>query len=240
MEKKTLNILIWVTIFSIGMAFLESSVVVYLRALYYPEGFQFPIQKIDYDIGLTEFYREFATLIMLVSIGFIAAKTRLQRFAYFIYSFAIWDIFYYVFLKFLLDWPESLFTWDILFLLPVTWVGPVIAPVLCSLIMIFLALAIIWLQGRYQNVKIKLLEWLMLIIGSIVVIVSFTMDYVSFLHQFYTYGEIFTWQWTERSIELADMYVPMFFNWWVFIIGMLIIVGGVVRFIWRSQKGKIL
>ncbi|MBK6833902.1 MAG: hypothetical protein IPG89_06345 [Bacteroidetes bacterium] len=65
---------------------------------------------------------------MLVGAGIIAGKTRLTRFAYFIIAFAIWDIFYYVFLYVLLQWPESLFTWDILFLVPVPWTGPVIAP----------------------------------------------------------------------------------------------------------------
>jgi membrane protein implicated in regulation of membrane protease activity len=53
--------------------------------------------------------------------------------------FAIWDIFYYIFLWLLIGWPESFFTWDILFLLPVTWVGPVLAPVINSLTMIVLA-----------------------------------------------------------------------------------------------------
>ncbi len=236
MKKETIKIIIWVTIFSIGMAFIESSVVVYLRALYYPKGFNFPLQPIDLDIGMTEFLREFATLIMLVSIGFIAAKTKLQKFSYFIYSFAVWDIFYYVFLKFLLDWPESFLTWDILFLIPVTWVGPVIAPVICSVAMIFLAFSIIYLQGKYDNVKIKLLEWLSLIIGSIVVIVSFTMDYAAFLNEYYTYNEIFTWEWTKDSIELANKYVPQNFNWYVFIIGMLIIIGGIIKFIYRSRK----
>jgi hypothetical protein len=78
----------------------------------------------------------------------------------------------------------------------------------------------------------------MLILGSIVVIVSFTMDYVSFLHEFYSYKEIFTWQWTSNSIELADLYVPVYFNWWVFSAGMLIIIGGIVRFVWRSRRGE--
>jgi len=131
--------LIWITFFAIAMAFVESAVVVYLRELYYPEGFNFPLVLLPGRIALTEFLREIATLIMLLGIGFLAGRNFRQRFAWFIYSFAIWDIFYYVFLKLILDWPSSWLTWDILFLIPVIWTGPVLAPVLVSLTMIILS-----------------------------------------------------------------------------------------------------
>ena len=94
--KKTL---LWVAIFSTAMGYLECTVVVYLREIYYPGGFNFPLAPIDKPIAITEIGREAATLVMLLGIGFLAGKTAVQRFAYFIYSFAIWDIFYYVFLK---------------------------------------------------------------------------------------------------------------------------------------------
>ena len=85
------------------MGFLESAVVVYLREILYPEGFAFPLSPIPVSLAVTELLREVATLIMLVTIGIIAAKRFSTGFAWFIYSFAIWDIFYYVFLKLLLD-----------------------------------------------------------------------------------------------------------------------------------------
>src|SRR6201998_1661345 len=111
--------MIWLTAFSIAMGFLETAVVIYLRKLYYPHGFQFPLVPIDNDIAMVEFLREAATIIMLLGIGIIAGKNTSQKFGIFIYCFAVWDIFYYVFLKLLLGWPESLFTWDILFIIPV-------------------------------------------------------------------------------------------------------------------------
>src|SRR5579859_4688314 len=135
--------MIWLTLFSIAMGFLETAVVVYLRKIYYPHGFQFPLTPVDPDIGLVEFLREAATIIMLVGIGIIAGKNTSQKFAIFLYCFAVWDIFYYVFLKLLLGWPESLFTWDILFLIPVPWVGPVLAPSIVALTMIAFALVTI-------------------------------------------------------------------------------------------------
>ena len=110
------------------MGFMETAVVVYLRKIYYPDGFQFPLIPIDADIALVEFLREAATITMLLGIGILTGKTSSQKFAFFIYCFAIWDIFYYVFLKVLLDWPESRFTWDIIILIPEHWVGHEIDP----------------------------------------------------------------------------------------------------------------
>ncbi|MFH2143277.1 MAG: hypothetical protein ABIJ97_12695 [Bacteroidota bacterium] len=238
MSKELIKTLVWITIFSIAMAFLESSVVVYLRALYYPSGFEFPLQIIDYDIGATEFFREAATIIMLLSIGFIAAKNKIQRFAWFIFSFAIWDIFYYVFLKVLLDWPVSLLSWDILFLIPVTWVGPVIAPVICALLMIILGLSIVIISNKKSKVRISLYEWLLLISGSIVVIISFILDYINFLLKYYTWKEIINYSWTKDIVELTCKYIPQHFNWWIFCTGILIICVGIFFFIIKSTRIK--
>lgn len=89
--------IVWLTLFSIAMGFMETAVVVYLRKIYYPGGFHFPLVPISSDIALIEFIREAATLIMLFGIGALTGKTVSQKFAFFIYCFAIWDIFYYVF-----------------------------------------------------------------------------------------------------------------------------------------------
>ena len=39
----TQKAVIWGTIFAIAMAYVESAIVIYLRILFYPEGFGFPI-----------------------------------------------------------------------------------------------------------------------------------------------------------------------------------------------------
>ncbi|HDH53378.1 MAG TPA: hypothetical protein ENH24_02710, partial [Nitrospirae bacterium] len=132
----------WVTVFGIAMAFVESAVVVYLRAIFYPEGFAFPLNRLaDYRI-LVEVLREIATIFMLLSVACLAGKKFWERFAYFMLSFGIWDIFYYVWLKLLLNWPSSIFDWDILFLIPLPWIGPVIAPVSIALMMIVFSILI--------------------------------------------------------------------------------------------------
>jgi len=113
--------------------YLEAAIVIYLREVYYPQGFEFPLIPIPSHIMLTEIFRETATLLIMWATVSLA-YTRLQsKVAAFMVLFGIWDIFYYLFLKLLLNWPESLLTWDILFLIPLPWVGPVWAPLLVSI-----------------------------------------------------------------------------------------------------------
>ena len=124
---------VWMAVFYAAMAYLESAVVVYLRALYYPSGFDFPLVPMDRSLVFTEVWREAATLIMLLAPAAILTRSRMERFAWFCFGFGVWDIFYYVWLKALLDWPADLLSRDLLFLIPVPWVGPVWAPCAISL-----------------------------------------------------------------------------------------------------------
>jgi hypothetical protein len=126
-----------VVIYAAAMAWVESAVVFYLRSMmgrlepYQPN----PLPVIG-GFARVELTRELATLVMLVAVGFLAGRTWRTRFGYAVIAFGVWDIFYYVFLKMICDWPHSLLDWDILFLLPVPWWGPVLAPVLISGLMI--------------------------------------------------------------------------------------------------------
>ncbi len=231
-DQSTYKGFLWISLFSIAMGFLETAVVIYLRALYYPDGFQFPLVPIEANILWTELLREAATLIMLVGIGIIRGRTPLERFAWFIYSFAIWDIFYYVFLKLLLDWPESLLTWDILFLIPITWTGPVIAPVILSLTMILLALSILHFNKPGLKAGLNKIEWTALIIGSLITIVAFCWDYSSFMLTHYSIGEM--WPGEKAIFDHAISYIPRQFNWWLFLLGELTILIPIFTYIRRN------
>ena len=180
-----------VAIFAIAMAFLESAVVVYLRAIYYPDGFIFPLKLIEGRIAITELWREAATMVMLITIAVIISKRGIERFAWFIYAFAIWDIFYYVFLYFLLGWPQSLLTWDILFLIPVTWTGPVLAPVINSLTMILLASVIIHHSTSKDGFRVKFFDWVLLILGSCIVIYTYTEGYTRYMLMRFSINDLF-------------------------------------------------
>lgn len=228
MLKKNNKTLLWITIFSIAMGMLESAVVVYLRELYYPDGFSFPLTFMSTTVAITELLREAATLIMLVAIGVLAGRNNSERFAYFIYSFAIWDIFYYIFLKAILNWPESFLTWDILFLLPTTWVGPVLCPILLSIAMIILALFIIQKTHRKINPKLNKSEWTLLISGSVICIVSFTLEYSQYILQTFSFGEMFILN--ETLMNYSIKFIPEHFPWWIFISGFSIIIIGIIKY----------
>jgi hypothetical protein len=221
---------IWLTAFSIAMGFLETAVVVYLRIIYYPKGFDFPLVPITSTIAITEVLREFATLVMLLGIGILTGKNKAERFVCFLYSFAIWDIFYYLFLKLLLDWPASLFTWDILFLLPVPWVGPVLAPCITSLSMILLFGYVMYYSHLKEQLKIKAGEWKMLITGSLVVIISFVWDYFKYKMRPNDNENVAI----TLLHDLAD-YVPEHFNWPLFWLGQGIIFFAIYKLQFRLK-----
>lgn len=219
------------------MAYLESAVVVYMRALYYPEGFTFPLQPIDLNLVTTELFRELATLIMLLGAGIMAGRKPLEKFGFFIYTFAVWDIFYYVFLKLLLGWPESLLTWDILFLIPTTWVGPVLGPIVNSITMIILAAFIIHFTSRNGFAKMKKAEWILLIIGSIITIISYTEEYVGFMMQAFSFGDVFDVSMAEQLMEYAINYIPQHFNWWIYLTGEAFFIAAILIF-WKRNRKK--
>lgn len=226
----------WLTLFSIAMGFMETAVVIYLRKMYYPQGFQFPLVPIEPDIALTEFLREAATIIMLLGVGVLSGKTKAQKFAFFIYCFAIWDIFYYIFLKAFLNWPESVFTWDILFLIPVPWVGPVLAPCLVSTSMIALMLVIVLHEEKGVNTAIKWQEWILLIIGSVTVIISFMLDYFNYVAKEKSVLNIWTLSSKEHLFNEIKNYTPANYNWWVFCLGQALIIYVIIIYFKRIRN----
>jgi len=173
----------WVSLFSVTMGYFEAALVVYLRALYYPEGFIFPL-KIPADfIIAVETGREAASVIMLVSVSCLAGKKFWERFAYFMLSFGIWDILYYVWLNVLLDWPSSIFEWDVLFLIPLPWIGPVIAPVSIAVLMIVFSIMMLHAFQKGTDFRPARPAYLLGITGTVPVLYSFLYDLDATLHQ---------------------------------------------------------
>ena len=122
--------------FAVAMAWVEAASVHYLRVLVdRVDPYQanpLPMQGL---LGQVELVRELATLVMLAAVGWLAGRTKAARLGYAAVAFGAWDIFYYVFLRVIDGWPRSLLDWDVLFLIPLPWWGPVLAPVCIALLM---------------------------------------------------------------------------------------------------------
>ena len=223
--KRINRTLVWVTIYAIAMGALEAAVVIYLRRLYFPEGFKFPLWRVQTDVMMVELWREAATIVMLVAIGALAGRKKGERFAYFVYAFAIWDLIYYAVLKLSLNWPESLLTFDLLFLLPVPWVAPVLAPCIVAVTMIAFSLVAIWAADE-QEVHLDRREKKLLWIGSLIIIFSFIHDWVM-----YEGPIILANIAAHRRIDAkVGSFVPTHFDWPVFVVGQMILVIALVFF----------
>jgi hypothetical protein len=176
--------LLWVCVFAVAFAWIEGAVVVYLREIFYGGSFYFPI-VVNWDDGkyvanpLTsiEIIREAATIIMLAAIGCLSGKNAWQKFSFFMIAFGAWDIFFYIWLKVMVNWPESLMTWDILFLIPVPWVAPVITPVLISLAMMAAGTLILNYDEKGCEIKFFWYDWAVVLGCGLVMIISFCWDW---------------------------------------------------------------
>ena len=218
--KKLLAVIIW----AVAFAFVEAAVVEYLRALYYPlhrGGFLFPLMTAPQiqAMGdehwrrlLIELGRELSTLIMLAGVGAMAGSNRREAWAYFMIAFGVWDIFFYLWLKLFLNWPTGIMTWDLLFLLPVPWVSPVLAPVLISVTMIGAGLIILWHERRGCPLSVSWGDWALLTAGGLTVVVALC--------------------WDCRNIMQGGM--PHSFQWPLFFVGLGIGVGTFVM-VWRRS-----
>ena len=172
-----------------------------------------------------------------MSIGMLAARRFSTGFAWFIYSFAIWDIFYYVFLWLLLGWPQSLMTWDILFMIPTYWTGPVLSPVLVSLTMILLAMVILVRAERGMESRIPGKIWAGLILGSLILIFGFVLDYSRHMLTHFSLLEMLQLK-NPEVLEVATSYIPQRFPWWIFALGETVILCSIAWY-WRTNKSSI-
>jgi hypothetical protein len=168
---------ITVVVFAVAMAYLESAVVLYLqRALAMTPEQLFPLRGPDVvgDLAAIEVGREFATLVMLTAIGVLVGRKWIDRLAWTAVAFGVWDIFYYAWLWVFIGWPHSPATWDVLFLIPVPWAGPVWAPIAVSGTLIGFGLAAAYQVRAGRTPSVEPWHAVAAVAGAIVVVVAFT------------------------------------------------------------------
>lgn len=204
-----------VTVFAVAMAWVEAAVVYYLRT--HVDRIQ-PYQTNplpDFGwIGPVELAREFATLVMLFTVGALAGHDWRSRLGYSAIAFGVWDIFYYLFLKIMCGWPNSLLDWDILFLLPFPWWGPVLAPVSIALLLI------VWgtLASQFERKSDPLLSnwsvWLLNSIGIALALYVFMADTIRVASQ---------------GVDVIRNVLPAEFNWPLFCVAFVLMAAPVIR-----------
>jgi hypothetical protein len=166
-----------VVVFAIAMAWVESAVVFYLRTMIDRiEPYQANPLPVFGGLAKAELSREFATLVMLFTVGMLAGKNWRGRLGYAAIAFGTWDVFYYIFLKVISAWPNSLLDWDILFLLPLPWWGPVLAPVSIALLMILWGTVASQVEQPRQPLISSAIPWTFNFVGIVLALYVFMAD----------------------------------------------------------------
>lgn len=208
-----------VVIYAAAMAWVESAVVFYLRSMmnriepYQPN----PLPMIG-GFAVVELPREFATLVMLFAVGVLAGRTWRARFGYALIAFGVWDIFYYVFLKVICGWPNTLLDWDILFLLPLPWWGPVLAPIMIS------ALMILWgtLASQFERHRTPTLSnwrvWVLNFLGVGLALYVFMADTIAV---------------SPHGLDAIRIMLPEKFDWNLFCVALLLMGMPLLKLLWE-------
>ena len=185
-----------VMLFAVAFGYVESAIVVYLRVIYDPIRISLHpeqpsesllplitveelrkadpkhIRRLGIEVG-----REAAAMVMLAAVAALAARRRGEWMAMFLISFGVWDVAYYIGLKAMIGFPASLLTWDILFLIPVPWLGPVLAPVIVAVTMIVAGLIVLAETARGRPLQARWYHWAGILLGASIIMVSFCKDY---------------------------------------------------------------
>jgi len=209
----------WVSAFSIAMAFLEAAVVVYLRRVYGITDLILQVPPFDAQIAAIEVGRELATLVMLLSIGWIAGETFQSKAGFAFITFGLWDIFYYIWLWVFIGWPQSILEPDLLFLIPLPWWGPVLSPVLIALLMVTGGIIAVIKTEKRQALHIDAWFWVCLISGVLILLYTFMADALMVF---------------PADASTLSGLKPSQFNWPVYFLGFGL---GVIA-LWRMMVGR--
>ncbi|MDG2384795.1 MAG: hypothetical protein P8N76_24210 [Pirellulaceae bacterium] len=211
-QKSTLVIL---TVFAAAMGLLEAAVVVYMRQLYYAANPLeiFPLQFLNSYDTVLELSREAATVVMILTVALLADRsTKTRTFAAFVFVFGVWDLFYYFWLKVLMDWPQSWLEWDVLFLIPSVWLGPWICP---ALIAILFAAWGFWTLRSPSSPSLRPKGVLVFVLGAGLGLASFLQPAIGVL--------------VEGGLDELTRYTPGDFAWGLFSLGFVLMAIGLTR-----------
>ncbi len=205
----------FVVLFATAMAWVEAAVVLYLR-IYLNRVQPYQLDPLPSTMGLAraELVREAATLVMLGCVGCLAGSDRRSRIGFAMLAFGVWDILYYIFLVPLSGWPNSLLDWDILFLIPLPWWGPVLAPAIIAALMVLtgtvIALTRLW--PRFWS-------WLVSLAGAFLAFYTFIADALRAL---------------GNGPQAVRNVLPVGYNWLLFTLALTLMALPLLDMFWRG------
>ncbi len=215
--------LLYIAIYAVGMAYLEAAVVVYLRRLYGITDLMASIPPFAPQISVIEVGREIATLVMLLAVGLLSGKKLQSKIGFAVYAFGLWDIMYYAWLAVFIGWPKSLLDWDLLFLVPLPWWGPVITPVMIAGLMVLCGSRLAALEDEEQMIHPTKAEMLLLVFGICIILYVFMADAIARL---------------PAGIEALGRLRPTSFLWQYFFLGYFMAAYSAWRILTRPSAGK--
>ncbi len=199
------------------MAYVEAAVVSYLREM---RG----IDDLMHDLPTTldrfvaiEIGREAATMVMLLCVGWIAGRRLQDRLGFFVFAFGMWDVGYYGWLALFEGWPRSPLDWDVLFLIPVPWWGPVLAPALIAAMMSLGGAAAVIGADRGVSWRLSWTNAAVAAAGIALVLYTFTVD---------------AWGAVPDGREAVARVRPSDFQWPLFTLGFVVMSWAGLRVIW--------
>jgi hypothetical protein len=215
-----------VVLFAVAMAWVEAASVYYLRTMVDRiEPLQIDPLPMRGVLVQVELVREAATMIMLLTVGMLAGRTWRKRLGYIAIAFGVWDILYYVFLRMMSGWPRTVFDWDILFLLPLPWWGPVLAPVSIALLMIIGGTLASQQPGRGPATPLTWTLWRLNALGIALALYAFMADALRVL---------------PHGLDATRHVLPTSFNWLLFSVAIALMAAPVAQSGWhlRVTRGQ--
>jgi len=224
LRSRSLTTWLLVVTFAAAMAWVEAACVYYLRAMVDRlQPYQANPLPLRGGLGPVEIVREAATLVMLLAVGAIAGRTRTTRLGYTAIAFGSWDVFYYLFLKIICDWPNSLFDWDILFLIPLPWWGPVIAPLSIAWLMIGWG-TLVTLDAVPETVtSASSTSWRFSALGTALALYVFMAE---------------SFDAVSQGLSGVGTVLPTVFNWPLFALAVTLMAAPVAQLAWRLIRSR--
>jgi hypothetical protein len=214
-----------VAAFAIAMANVEAAVVVYLREVYGIEDLVRDLPREFDRLVAIELSREAATLVMLLTVGLLAGRRLQDGIGYFVFAFGAWDIAYYGWLVVFEGWPTSPLDWDVLFLLPLPWWGPVLSPVMIAAMMCLGGAAAVFQVDRGIEWRMNWTNAAIAAIGITICLYVFMADAIAAV---------------PDGREAVESVRPSDFQWGLFLLGFAIMSWAGLRVTWPGETRLLL